>query len=53
MKLILIATLCLLTLPACTIDWKAAGIAAANATAPIVLEGLNKPASKQPKNVQP
>ena len=49
----LIAALCLLTLPACTVDWKAAGIAAANATAPIVLEGINKPTAKQPKNVQP
>lgn len=47
---ILIASLCLLTLPACTVDWQRAAIAAANATAPIVLEGIN---AKAPKDVQP
>lgn len=48
---ILIASLCLLTLPSCTVDWKRAGIAATNAAAPIVLEGIN---AKQPrKSVQP
>jgi hypothetical protein len=50
---LLIATLCLLTLPACTVDWQRAAIAATNAAAPVVLDGLNKPAAKQPKNVQP
>ncbi len=49
MKL-LSATLCLLTLPACTVDWHRAAVAAANASAPIVLDGLN---AKQPRNVQP
>ncbi len=47
---LLIAALCLLTLPACTVDWQRAAIAATNAAAPIVLDGLN---AKQPKNVQP
>lgn len=48
---ILIATLCLLTLPACTVDWQRAATAAANASAPIILEGIN---AKQPrKSVQP
>lgn len=37
-------------LPSCTVDWKRAGIAATNAAAPIVLEGLN---AKAPKDVQP
>lgn len=50
---ILIATLCLLSLSACSVDWKAASTAAANAAAPIVLDGLNKPAAKQPKSVNP
>ena len=49
---ILIATLAL-TLSACTVDWQRAALAAANASTPIVLEGLNKPAAKAPKNVQP
>jgi hypothetical protein len=47
---LLIAALCLLTLPACTVDWQRAAIAATNAAAPVVLDGLN---AKQPKNVQP
>jgi hypothetical protein len=47
---ILIASLCLLTLPACTVDWQKAAVAATTAAAPIVLEGMN---AKQPKNVQP
>jgi len=47
---ILIASLCLITLPACTVDWQKAAVAATNAAAPVVLEGLN---AKQPKNVQP
>lgn len=50
---ILIATLCLLTLSACSVDWQRAALAAANASTPIVLEGLNQPAAKAPKNVQP
>lgn len=47
---ILLGGFCLLTLPACTVDWQRAAIAAANATAPIVLEGIN---AKAPKDVQP
>jgi hypothetical protein len=47
---ILIASLCLLTLSACTVDWQKAAVAATNAAAPVVLEGIN---AKQPKNVQP
>jgi len=59
MKLLTLALA--LALSACTgFDWKKtaleAGAAAANAAAPIVLDGINKaakPAAKQPKNVQP
>jgi hypothetical protein len=47
---LLIASLCLFTLPACTVDWQKAAVAATNAAAPVVLEGIN---AKQPKNVQP
>jgi hypothetical protein len=46
-----IAATALLT--ACQVDWQKAGTAAATAAAPIVLDGLNNPAAKQPRNVQP
>lgn len=50
MKRLSVLTLAL-TLSACTVDWHRAAVAAANASAPIVLDGLN---AKQPrKNVQP
>jgi hypothetical protein len=39
-----------LSLSACSVDWQKAAIAATNAAAPVVLDGLN---AKQPKNVQP
>lgn len=49
MKLLLLTLA--LTLSACSVDWQKAGIAAANATTPIILEGIN---AKQPrKSVQP
>lgn len=45
--------LSVLSLTACQgIDWRAAGAAAANAAAPIILEGIQVDA-KQPRNVQP
>ena len=54
---VMVGGLCLLTLPACTVDWRAAGLAAtkagANAAAPIVLDGVNKLDAKAPKAVQP
>lgn len=47
---LLIACLCLLSLPSCSVNWRAAALAAANASAPIILEGIDP---KQPVPVQP
>lgn len=52
MKRLSLLTLAL-TISACSVDWQRAALAAANASTPIVLEGLNQPAAKAPKNVQP
>lgn len=46
----LLLALSFLTLPACSVDWRAAGLAATNAAAPIILEGIDP---KQPVRVQP
>jgi hypothetical protein len=50
MKLLTLTLALALTLTACSVDWQKAAIAATNAAAPVVLEGIN---AKQPKKVQP
>ena len=51
--LITLSTAVLAFLSACQVDWKKAGTAAATAAAPIVLDGISKPAAKQPVPVNP
>lgn len=51
--LTLISLISLFSLTSCQVDWQKAGTAAATAAAPVILDGLNKPAAKAPQSVQP